>query len=73
MKKSPQFQDYIANMYNTTSLSKTVTFQVTDACNLACKYCYQINKGTRKMSFEVFSSVLWKSLRRIGINCSYVW
>ena len=34
-------------------MAKTVTFQVTDACNLACKYCYQINKGHRKMSFEV--------------------
>ena len=33
-------------------LSRTVTFQVTDACNLACTYCYQINKGIRKMSFE---------------------
>lgn len=33
-------------------LTRSVTFQVTDACNLACKYCYQINKGTRRMSFE---------------------
>ena len=31
---------------------KTVTFQVTDGCNLRCTYCYQINKGTRVMSFE---------------------
>lgn len=30
----------------------TVTLQVTDECNLACTYCYQINKGVRKMSFE---------------------
>ncbi len=29
-----------------------VTFQVTDACNLACTYCYQHNKGIRAMSFE---------------------
>lgn len=34
------------------SLTRTVTFQVTDACNLACKYCYQINKGHREMPFE---------------------
>lgn len=33
-------------------MSKNVTFQVTDDCNLACKYCYQINKGKRRMSFE---------------------
>ena len=29
-----------------------ICLNVTDACNLACTYCYQINKGTRKMSFE---------------------
>ena len=33
-------------------LTRTVTFQVTDKCNLACTYCYQINKGTRKMKFD---------------------
>lgn len=33
-------------------LSRTVTFQVTDKCNLACTYCYQINKGTRQMKPE---------------------
>lgn len=31
---------------------KTLTFQVTDDCNLACTYCYQTNKGTRVMKFE---------------------
>lgn len=33
-------------------ITRTVTFQVTDACNLCCKYCYQINKKTRKMKLE---------------------
>lgn len=33
-------------------LTRTVTFQVTDKCNLACSYCYQINKGMRRMKFE---------------------
>lgn len=57
-----QYQDRIARLYpelvesdgkgGTKTLSRTVTFQVTDACNLACTYCYQINKGVRKMSFE---------------------
>lgn len=37
---------------NNRILSRTITFQVTDACNLACTYCYQINKGTRRMRFE---------------------
>lgn len=62
-KKFEQYQDMIARLYpelrrknddgtGKSILSRTVTFQVTDNCNLACKYCYQINKSTRKMSFE---------------------
>ena len=57
-----QFQDMIARLYpeirsdsqkkEDSVLSRTITFQVTDACNLACTYCYQHNKGTRKMSLE---------------------
>lgn len=43
---------------------KTLTFQVTDACNFNCSYCYQINKGTRVMNFETAKkfcdSLLWK-------------
>lgn len=31
----------------------TVTFQVTDDCNLNCSYCYQINKGHHVMPFEI--------------------
>lgn len=30
-----------------------ITFQVTDNCNLACTYCYQINKQTHSMSFDI--------------------
>lgn len=37
---------------------KTVTFQVTDACNLQCSYCYQINKGVRKMTFDTAKKVI---------------
>ena len=34
-------------------MTRTVTFQVTDRCNLCCTYCYQINKKTHSMPFEV--------------------
>ena len=37
----------------TNHVAKTITFQVTDDCNLRCTYCYQINKGKRVMSFEI--------------------
>lgn len=60
MKHVETFPDMIARLYppkqklgdNRRIISQTVTFQVTDACNLACTYCYQINKGKRRMSFE---------------------
>lgn len=31
----------------------SITFQVTDACNLKCTYCYQINKGHHSMPLEI--------------------
>lgn len=61
LKKFEQYQDRIARLYPELSkpgengkkvLSRVVTFQVTDACNLACTYCYQINKGKRVMRLE---------------------
>ena len=65
IKKFITFQDFIAQAYpsadralsgeklgGSSVITRTITFQVTDACNLACTYCYQKNKGTRRMSFE---------------------
>lgn len=62
MKKFEQYQDTIgrlfpeygkgADRYGRKPLSKNITFQVTDECNLACTYCYQINKGRRRMKFD---------------------
>lgn len=40
------------NNNNSPTLPKTITFQVTDDCNLRCTYCYQINKGKRVMTLE---------------------
>lgn len=61
-KDFEQYQDFICRLLNSqalfeglpllTSNAKTVTFKVTDACNLACTYCYQINKGKDTLSFE---------------------
>ena len=62
-RKFTSFTDFIAKCYPDASegsatmgpdriLTRTVTFQVTDKCNLACTYCYQINKSVRRMRFE---------------------
>lgn len=69
MKKFEQWQDMIARLYpefresgdasgRANNLSRTVTFQVTDACSLACSYCYQINKGTRRMRFDTAKKLI---------------
>lgn len=60
MKKDLSYGDFLAQIYPENHrpglkdriVTQTVTFQVTDACNLACSYCYQINKSHRRMSFE---------------------
>ena len=61
-KRTSQYQDMIGRFYDfpydrqkETNKIQTanVTFQVTDACNLCCTYCYQINKGHHKMPIEV--------------------
>lgn len=37
----------------------TLTFCVTEDCNLACKYCYMVGKNSkRKMSFEVAKEIV---------------
>ena len=61
--KDISYQDFIAQLYpdavvenpvdKTKMATSNVTFQVTDACNLCCTYCYQINKGTHRMSFDI--------------------
>ena len=60
--RTEQYQDMISRFYpfpydrqKETNKIQTanVTFQVTDACNLRCTYCYQINKGTNSMPFEI--------------------
>lgn len=39
--------------------AKTVTFSVTEVCNLACKYCYMTGKNSEnKMSFETAKKVV---------------
>lgn len=60
MRRTEQYSERLSRLYpelhkpagKEKVLTQTVTFQVTDDCNLACKYCYQMHKGKRKMSFE---------------------
>lgn len=70
MNREIQFQDMIARLYpelinetkNEKSLSRTVTFQVTDDCNLACSYCYETHKGHKSMKLETAKKFIDKLL-----------
>ena len=48
-KYYPTFEDPNKNALNVAN----ITFQVTDACNLRCTYCYQINKNNHVMPIEI--------------------
>ena len=60
--KIEEYHDYLNRLYNYPYDIKkeknkiqcpNITFQVTDACNLACTYCYQINKSNHIMPIEI--------------------
>lgn len=53
-------------------LSRSVTWQVTDDCNLKCSYCYQINKGKRRMSLETGKKFVDFLLSTTEENCDYI-
>ena len=72
MKRSVQWGDQMAQLYpelftkdkkGNRELTRTVTFQVTDDCNLRCTYCYQINKGKRVMSFDTAKKMVDELLK----------
>lgn len=82
IRKTEEYQDQIIRILETQKKEngikfvkkedmpvKTVTFQVTDTCNLCCTYCYQINKHTNKMSFEIAKKsvdLMFKDYEREG-------
>lgn len=59
MKEYVQWQDIIGRLFDNQEKklkqmsTLTVTFQITDACNLACSYCYQINKHHHVMPIDI--------------------
>lgn len=62
-KTFESYQDMVARLYpelrpESGMATMEVTFQVTDACSLACTYCYQIDKGTSIMPFETATTFI---------------
>ena len=76
-----QYQDMIARLYpelhtelddGTRPLSKGMTFQVTEDCNLACTYCYQGHKTKKRMSFETAKKAVDMLLSSTPENNTYI-
>ena len=59
-RETEEFGDSLIRYYpnEQNKLTRTITFQVTDDCNLCCSYCYQQNKGHHKMPFEVAKKLI---------------
>lgn len=48
------YQDIMGIFYpDDKRITRTITFQVTEACNLQCTYCYQICKSNKRMDLAV--------------------
>ena len=64
----PSYNDEIARVYRQLHpkeedkeddmLCKDVTVCVTEACNLACTYCYECHKTSRRMSWETAKRIV---------------
>ena len=69
-----EFGDTLNRFFNNpnTENVRTITFQITDDCNLCCSYCYQINKGHHKMSFEIAKKFIDKLLHNDKLIENYV-
>lgn len=69
-----EFIDSLSRYFGSPSVGKarTITFQITDDCNLCCSYCYQINKGHHKMPFEIAKTLIDELLHNDNLIENYV-
>ena len=69
-----EFGDTLNRFFNNpnTENVRTITFQITDDCNLCCSYCYQTNKGHHKMPFEIAKTLIDELLHNDKLIENYV-
>ncbi|MDE6040015.1 MAG: radical SAM peptide maturase, CXXX-repeat target family [Muribaculaceae bacterium] len=56
--REEEFGTSIERLFPGTKMVRTVTVQVTDACNLRCTYCYQIAKKNHRIPVDVAISYI---------------
>ena len=80
-EKDEQYNDYLnrlfpkidnESMHINGSHVKDITLQVTDACNMACTYCYQHDKNNHSMSFDTAKKFLDMILNADELTNSYI-
>jgi sulfatase maturation enzyme AslB (radical SAM superfamily) len=63
-KKDEQWHERMYRLFGDEDIgfehsTRLLTFQVTEACSLACTYCYETHKEfSHKMPFEVAKAVI---------------
>ena len=62
---------YNIDYKNTGMLALPLTFQVTEACNLCCTYCFQTNKSSKRMSIDTAKATIDYLLTRDDTNSTY--
>lgn len=81
VEHTESYPDFINRLYPSKNLEamhmngshvKTITLQVTDACNMACTYCYQHNKSVHSMTFDVAKKFLGMLLDADELTNSYI-
>ena len=73
-RRDENYNDMLSRLFATEGENEhvvTATLQVTDACNLRCTYCYQINKHTNRMSFETGRKFIDMLLSETGLKTYY--
>lgn len=63
MKADPvDYSEYIRRLYrfddSDLASCRNITFVVTEACDLACKYCYESHKCNKYMTFDVAKKIV---------------
>lgn len=79
--ETEEYSSFIARLYPKQSKeelhindesTKSITLQVTDACNMACTYCYQHSKKNHSMSFDVAKKFLDMILDADELSNTYI-
>ena len=71
-KNDDGFSDEYTRMYPGENMPRSVTFIVTESCNLRCTYCYEHNKSQRDMSIDTAKKCIDLLFKMDAENHQYI-